>query len=131
MKKLIMITLTMIALIVAPVLVFGQADDIIVPEFDFDTYFASLGGVMSLVVLITSGLKSVIEIKKPWVQVISWIISIVLCFVGFIFKIGLFTAIDQWWVILIMGFGIGLAANGFSKIETVRAILRLFKLLKK
>ena len=38
--------------------------------------------------------------------------------------LGMFAGIAQWWLVLIYGFCIGLAANGFFDIALIQALLR-------
>ena len=130
MKKLKKVfVLLLMALLVVPVMVFAQGD-VIVPDSEFSTYFASLAAMVSLVTLIISWLKTYLKMSGTAVQIVSWILSIALSYVGFFFNIGLFASIQEWWVIGILGFAIGLAANGFANIALIKAILKAIGLLK-
>ena len=94
-------------------------------------YFASLAALLPLVVLITGFIKKAIKVDGILAQVISWIISIGLCYAGWLLKIGLFAEITTWWLVLIYGFAVGLAANGFFKIELIQTILNVIGLKPK
>ena len=63
-------------------------------------------------------------------QLVAWIISIALCFIGWFFNFGIFVGIE-WWIVLIYGFAVGLAANGFFDISLIQAVLDAIKLGKK
>ena len=41
-----------------------------------------------------------------------------------VLNLGMFAGIGQWWLILIYGFCVGLAANGFFDIALIQALLR-------
>ena len=124
MKKFIrLLSLLFLVLFFIPVMVFAQAE-LVVPGFDFGPYFASLAAMVPLVVLITAWLKKVLNIKGIWIQIVSWILAITLSFVGYLFHIGLFADITQWWLVLIYGFCVGLSANGFFDIAIIQQILK-------
>ena len=108
MKKFIrLLSLLFLVLFFIPVMVFAQGE-LVVPGFDFGPYFASLAAMVPLVVLITARLKNVLKIEGIWIQIVSWILSITLCFIGYLLHIGLFADITQWWLVLIYGFCVGL-----------------------
>jgi len=99
-------------------------------------YFGTLTGLVALIVLIINWIIKFIEllkkspIEKKWVkQVISWVISIAVAIVGFVFSLGLFEPFhllpewQGWLYTIIYGFFIGLCANGFFNIPGVEKVL--------
>ena len=85
---------------------------------------------MPLVVLIAAFVNSKLNLSGFLKQLVAWVISIILCFVGWYFNLGVFTGL-VWWVVVIYGFAVGLAANGFFDISLIQAILKALKLEKK
>ena len=123
MKKFLQLLTMLLFALFIPVMVFAQGE-VVVPGFDFGPYFASLAAMVPLVVLITAWLKKVLKVNGIWIQIVSWILSITLCFVGYLLHIGLFADITQWWLVLIYGFCVGLSANGFFDITIIQQILK-------
>jgi len=99
-------------------------------ETGFSNYFISLAALVPLVVLISAFINSKLKLSGFLKQFVAWIIAIGLCFVGWYFNLGMFTGL-VWWVVLIYGFAVGLAANGFFDITLIQAILKALKLEKK
>ena len=123
MKKLVQLLSFLFVMLFIPVMLFAQGE-LVAPGFDFGPYFVSLGAMVPLVVLITAWLKKVLKVNGAWIQIVSWILSITLCFIGYLFHIGLFADITQWWLVLIYGFCVGLSANGFFDIAIIQQILK-------
>jgi len=91
-------------------------------------YFASLAGLVPLVAIVTGLIKKVISVQGFLAQLLSWAVSIMLCYLGWLVKIGIFADIAVWYVPLIYGVAIGFTANGFFNIEFVKSILKLIGL---
>lgn len=86
-------------------------------------YFVSLVALVPLVILITDFLKRWLKIEKTWIkQVLSWVISLVLCLIGMWFNLGIFADFS---LIVTLAYGIatGLVANGVFDIELVKTLL--------
>ena len=91
-------------------------------------YFANLVGIAALVTLVFSFIKKWFKLTGILAQVLSWILALAVCYAGWIFKLGIFETVTQWFVPAIYGIAVGLVSNGIFDIEFVKAILRLFKL---
>lgn len=95
-------------------------------------HFGSLAAIVLLVPLLTQLPKKWFNIKSPaWIQVTSWLISIAVCFFGWIFGLGLFATIDVWWQVLVYGIAVGLASNGIFDIQIVKFLLNTIFSIKK
>jgi len=137
MKK-ILASLCVLAtiLIMAPLTLVAQEVDVgtsttILTSFDFQSYFISLAALVPLVILLAGFVKKWLKAEGFWAQFLSWVISIALCYIGWLLKIGMFTTVVSWWIPLLYGFCVGLASNGFFKIEFIQAFLALINLEKK
>lgn len=137
MKKLFFIFCAIAAFILTPLALLAQVDstDIgsvvsTIVSTGFSNYFLSLAALVPLVVLIAAFVNTRLKLSGFLKQFVAWLISILLCFVGWYFKLGMFDGI-VWWIVLIYGFAVGLAANGFFDISLIQAILKALKLEKK
>ena len=101
-----------------------------VVETGFSNYFISLAALVPLVVLVAAFINKKLNLSGFLKQFVAWVVSILLCFVGWYFNLGMFAGL-VWWVVLVYGFAVGLAANGFFDIELIQAILKGLKLEKK
>ena len=117
----------------APMALFAQTlPDVVdeVVETGFSNYFVSLAALVPLVVLVTAFINTKLNLKGFLKQFTAWVVSILLCFIGWYFNLGMFAGL-LWWVVIIYGFAVGLAANGFFDISLIQAILEGLKLEKK
>ena len=134
MKKLLLFLCAVLAFVVTPVVLFAQetVNSVVttVVETGFSNYFISLAALVPLVVLIAAFINKKLNLSGFLKQLVAWVISILLCFVGWYFNLGMFAGL-VWWVVLIYGFAVGLAANGFFDIALIQAILKGLKLEKK
>lgn len=135
MKKFVKILCAFVALLALPVTLMAQeptTTSVIntVVGAGFQNYFLSLAALVPLVVLIAAFVNSKLNLSGFLKQFIAWVISIILCFVGWYFNLGVFTGL-VWWVVIIYGFAVGLAANGFFDISLIQSILKALKLEKK
>ena len=134
MKKLLLFLCAVLALVVTPVVLFAQetVNSVVttVVETGFSNYFISLAALVPLVVLVAAFINKKLNLSGFLKQLVAWVISILLCFVGWYFNLGMFAGL-VWWVVLIYGFAVGLAANGFFDIGLIQAILKGLKLEKK
>lgn len=128
MKKLLLFLF-----LVIPIGLFAQEiGDVVnqVVDTGFSNYFISLAALVPLVVLISAFINKKLNLSGFLKQLVAWVISILLCFVGWYFNLGMFAGL-VWWVVLVYGFAVGLAANGFFDIGLIQAILKGLKLEKK
>ena len=134
MKKLLLFLCAALVLVVTPVVLFAQetVNSVVttVVETGFSNYFISLAALVPLVVLVAAFINKKLNLSGFLKQLVAWVISILLCFVGWYFSLGMFAGL-VWWVVLIYGFAVGLAANGFFDIGLIQAILKGLKLEKK
>lgn len=96
----------------------------------FIDYFTTIGGLSTLVLIITEWINRKFNVEKSWVkQLISWCVSILICVVGFVLQLGMFTTfggIGTWlsWVYVgLTGLGTGLISNGLYDITGVKSLL--------
>ena len=129
MKKIAILFGCLAALLLTPLFALAQDGNTVDPS-GLTAYFVSLAALVPLVTLVTGYLKKLIKIEGLVAQIVSWLVSIGLCFGAWLLKIGLFADITTWWLVLIYGFAVGLAANGFFKIEFVTTLLNLLGLGK-
>lgn len=93
---------------------------------DITTMFGTLAAIVAVVPIITQFIKKLINKDLAnWAnQLISWAVSIIICYVGWFFDLGILADVN-WWQTLIIGIGTGLAANGVFDIELVKQLLAL------
>lgn len=116
MKKII-ILLTFLFGFVLLVLPYPiQKPETVPIEFGINDYFVSIAALIPLVTGITQFLKLKFSLKGVVPQLLSWLVSVVLCFIGWLFGLGLFETIDNWLLVLLYGGATGLGANGFYDI---------------
>lgn len=94
---------------------------------DLSSYFGSLSAMAGLVVLITGWVNTYGLNLKGWkAQVLSWVISIALAFVGSWKAVGLFAETSLIWTV-VNGLGVGLIANGIFSVDIVKTLLEFVK----
>ena len=125
MKKLFAILTFAVLMFTIPV--FSQGTDPVDPPV-IENYFVDLGALSGLVVILSLALFSVVKIPVLWAkQIITWLISIGLAFVGQIWNIGIFEGVNTVWTI-ILGVGGGLLANGIYDATFVQMMLEFLKI---
>ena len=94
---------------------------------DLNTYFTSLVSASTAVVLIAGWINThITKFDGIKAQILSWVISIALAFLGTYAQVGMFENATLLSTIL-NGLGIGLIANGIFTIDFVQALLILIK----
>ena len=127
MKKLkVFLSFVIFGIILFPITLLAQGSGTVTP--DVTSYFASLVGVAALSTLVVGFIKKILNVTGIVAQIISWVIAIGLCFLGWALKFGLFANIVLWYVPIIYGVAVGLVSNGIFSIDLVKAFLRLIKL---
>lgn len=119
MRKLFYLAL----LLVLPILLFAQ-DTGTGTGTDFLNGFLSLTSLSALVLTVTEFIKNVTGKKT---QYMSWLISVVLGIIGYIFNLGIFDHVI-WWHGLIYALSAGLMANGIFSWEFIQVILAFLKI---
>lgn len=94
---------------------------------DLAPYFGSLAAVAGAVVALSGWLKTyVIKVDGIKAQLLTWLISIGIAFLGQWQGLGIFAGGDILTTVL-NGVGVGLVANGIYSIEAVQNVLVLVK----
>ena len=97
---------------------------------NLNEYFGSLSLMASLVAIITGYLNTYVPFLKnangTWKQIVSWVISIVVVFIGQLKSVGMVAETNTLWT-AITGVAVGLVANGIFDIKIVQAILSFIK----
>lgn len=123
MKNFFKILVLFLTVFITPLALFAS-NAIEVLGFDAQSYFATLSAFVALVLAATQMLKKAINIDGGYAKILSWIVSILLGFIGWYFKLGIFEDLQWYWAI-IYGIAGGLMANGIFNIGVVDAILSL------
>lgn len=94
---------------------------------DLGAYFGSLAAVAGVVMTLSGWAKTyVIKVDGFKAQLLTWLISIGIAFLGQWQNIGIFENANLLTTVL-NGVGVGLVANGLYSIESVKNILALLK----
>lgn len=100
-------------------------------SFDFNSWVATLSSVAAAAVFLGAAIIKIFKVTVSiWKQVIVWLVSIALSFLGNLFNVG-FAAEFPWLTTAVYGFAAGLVANGIFDIGTVQGILSFLKLKEK
>lgn len=99
------------------------------PEVNIDlgSTFGSLAGLSAVILFCTSFLKKWLKTNDSITILLSGLIGIVLSAAGFVFHLGIFDALE-WYYIFIYGLAATVIANGFSTWEVISKILTAVKL---
>lgn len=129
MKKLICILMLFMVAIITPMMAMAEtvANTVVdsASGIDLNVYFASLAGLVSLVVLITNFAKKWVNSSGIWTKALSWIVSLIVAGLGYFLHLGVFIGMEWYWI-LIYAFSSGLIANGIVDIGIVKALIALF-----
>jgi hypothetical protein len=85
-------------------------------------YLTTLGGIAAAVTVVTQFVLKYVKTKYD--QILSWVVSLIICAAGWILNLGIFQGIDWYWII-IYAVASGLAANGIFDIPVINALLNL------
>jgi hypothetical protein len=136
MKKLLSIICAIAALLIMTTTLSAQSEvpdagtvSTIIVAGGLSSYFVSFAALVPLVVLVSSFVNSKLKIAGFWKQLASWAVSIIICYLGWWFKLGMFENLTVW-IVGLYGLGIGLAANGVFDIAFIQSILAGLKLEK-
>ncbi len=120
--------LSLAFLFMMPVMIFAQDGNAITG--DIQSYFVSIAALASLVVIVSSWLNNLLNLSGFYKQLSSWVIAIILSFVGWALQIGMFVGL-QWYIVILYGFGVGLVANGIFDVSIIQFVLKFLKIEKK
>lgn len=99
-------------------------------EINIVEFFESLGLIAGLVTIITGYLNTHISFLKEASgtakQLVSWVVSLGVVFIGQAKGVGLLAGTDTLWTI-ITGIAVGLIANGIFDVKLVQSILSFIK----
>lgn len=98
---------------------------------NLDQYFGTLSGMVALTLIVAGYLNThLFTTSATWIKrVVSWLIPIVLSFVGLWQNIGMFEGVNVLWT-AIYGLATGLISNGLFDISVIQAILEFIKAKK-
>lgn len=112
-----------------PLLLFAQ-DTGGDPADQFKEAFATFTSLAGLIVVITAFIRKVIDVGGFWAQYLSWVVAVVLGFIGMALNWGIFNNII-WYIGLVYALGAAGLANGMYDWQFLQFLLRLLKLLPK
>jgi len=133
MKKFLFVLFLMILSV--PIIAQVADSTVVTPgepfTFDFNTWVATLSSVAAAAVFLGAAIIKIFKVEVSiWKQVIVWLVSIALTFLGNVFNVG-FAADFPWLTTAVYGFAAGLVANGIFDIGTVQTLLNFLKLKEK
>lgn len=117
MKNLVLVVMAVVFL---PLMSLAQGGEI---EPTFMGTFATLAGFALAIPLVTQFIKNLFKIEGGFLaQVLSWVISVFIAGVGFLFEWGIFAEIE-WYIAAIYAVSGALVANGIFDLELVKTLL--------
>lgn len=129
MKNLIRFLFVLLAVLMLPVVAFCQevaAGAASETGFDPQAWFVSLAAMVGAVMTITQWIKGLLLTAGIGTKLLSWMVSIVLAFLGWYFELGILAGL-QWFWVAIYALSAGLVANSIVDLNIVQAILKLFR----
>ena len=97
---------------------------------NFVESFSTFSGLAALTVVLCQFIVKMFKVEVNWLkQVISWVIPIVLCIIGYLCKLGMFVEYHMlvewqgWLYTILVGLGIGLTSNGIYDIPLISKFL--------
>jgi len=123
MKKIMFLIVALMALVCVPIMAQGFE---IPAGLGFETFSALVALTAFVIPFIVEIFKWAIPNMASLVkQIISWLIGVLIAFLGWKFNQGILSEIS-WWLALLYGLGAGLVANGVFDTGIVTGILGLF-----
>ncbi|MGK9367526.1 hypothetical protein ACSSWA_01335 [Melioribacter sp. Ez-97] len=120
--------IAIVILLLTPLLIFAaQTDPGGEPALDFETLFTSISGLSAGVLFFTSYAKKILNTTGNLTIAVSVLISFILSCAGYLFHVGIFAAIE-WYYIFIYGLAASLIANGLSTWSFIEQLLKMLKL---
>ncbi|RKE02307.1 hypothetical protein [Marinifilum flexuosum] len=131
MKKLIcFLMIAFVAFVISPMVAMAETVASAAVEnstsIDIASYFATVPGLVSLVIIVTQFLKKLLKTEGVKTQILSWIIALALSCVGYFLQLGIFVGAAWYWIIIYAA-AAGLIANGIATKHVVEAVLNLIK----
>lgn len=130
MKKIICFLMLFMVALITPMMAMAETVASTVVEapasIDINVYFATLSGLVTLVILLTQLFKEFISTSGIKTMYLSWFISLVISLAGYFLQLGVFIGMAWYWI-PIYALSAGLIANGIASKQVVEAILNLFK----
>ena len=91
-------------------------------------FFFSIPSLVILVMIISGWIKTNWwPVEGKWAQVLTWLISIILCVIGYLAQWGLFASITSIWDTLAIAVLIALGGNIIYPTPLAKSILRTIK----
>lgn len=97
----------------------------------FSTFFNSLGILVGLILVVFQFINDKIlkyAANKQWTMVLTWVLALILAYIGYFFKFGIFVDL-QLWEAMLTGIAAGLVANGLFRLSFVKAILKFLQIM--
>jgi len=131
MKKLIQFLSLLLAAFIAPLLLFAQSVEVteLTKIFDLETVAATLGSLGGAVIVVTQLLKKWFKAESKSAKWLSWAVSLLLSFLCWQLKVGMFVADASWIWLIINGAFAGLIANGLYDASILQAFKEILKKL--
>jgi hypothetical protein len=129
MKKIFKYLLT-ILLLLSPIAIFGQTNDIATSQFDFNLLFTTIAsfsaGVLILTGLVTKYiLKNLSSLGR---SITSWVVALIMGVLGWYFHVGIFNEINIYGLISVI-IGFAASSNVIYNAEWVRVLLIFLQLV--
>ncbi len=124
MKKTVLL---FVMLLMLPVIAICGNISILPTQVGMEYYFGSIVALSAIVLPITEFFKRLFNLEGKWTVTLSWIISIVLAFIGWWLNIGIFENATIMWVV-IYGIASAMAANSIFDIQIIQAIIKMLKI---
>lgn len=90
--------------------------------FFTENFWATASTIVALTTSITAVINNKLNPNKIWKQVIAWLVSIALTVGGYF--LGMVNVVEpEWFVLIVTGFIVGLASNGFYTIPVIKSFI--------
>lgn len=93
---------------------------------EISDYFVSVPMLLIVIPIVTEWIKVKLNLIGRPVQYLSWSIGLILSFIGYFFKLGMFAEMTVWETIL-TGLEVALITNGIADLGVVTWFFDLFK----
>jgi len=129
MKKIVKYLLAMLVILL-PIALFAQTTDPTTPSFDFLSLFTTFAGYGSGILVITGVICRYIlkNISTLGRSITSWVVALIIGYIGWFFQIGIFVGIE-WWRVLVFVASFAAGSNVIYNVEWIRKLLSEAKVL--
>lgn len=93
-------------------------------EIDFQSYFVTLGTLVSGVILLVDVLKNLLKTTSTVTKVMSWVLGLAAPWIGYAVKSeGFLQGFTEWWQIAIVSVVVAAASNGIADVGILRSLV--------